>query len=86
MTNIVLCAQGTNGFTLTMANVEWVCEADGFMSLRQNTDLTVRGPLALDAEPFNYSQCEVTGTDRETYLELQVGLIVFVGVRDMGHV
>lgn len=68
----VLCMQDTIGFTLTMANVEWVCEADGFMSLRSNTDLTVRGPLALDAEPFNYSQCEVTGSDAETYLELQV--------------
>ena len=78
--------QGTNGFTLTMANVEWVCEADGFMSLRCNTDLTVRGPLALDGEPFNYSQCQVTGTDRETYIELQVRLIMFVGIRDTGHV
>ena len=86
MTNTVGCVQGTNGFTLTMAHVEWVCEADGFMSLRQNTGLTVRGPLALDAEPFNYSQCEVTGTDRETYLELQVRLIMLVGKSDTGHV
>ena len=64
--------QGTQGFTLTLANVEWVSEADSFLFLRCNTNLTIRGPLILDAEPFRLSQCRVTGSDRETYLDLQV--------------
>ena len=64
--------QGTKDFTLTLANVEIVAEvASGFFMLYENRNLTVRGPLALDAEPFRFSQCEVTGSDGETYLELR---------------
>lgn len=62
--------QGTKDFTLTMANVELVTEIVGFFYLHDNHNVTVRGPLALDAEPFRFSQCEVTGSDGETYLEL----------------
>ena len=64
--------QGTKDFTLTLANVEIVSEvAGGFFYLYENRNLTIRGPLALDAEPCRFSQCEVTGSDGETYLELR---------------
>ena len=64
--------QGTKNFTLTLANVEIVSEVEGgFFLLYENRNLTIRGPLALDAEPFRFSQCEVTGSDSETYLELR---------------
>ena len=63
--------QGTKDFTLTLANVEIVSEVAGdFFYLHDNRNLTISGPLALDAEPFRFSQCEVTGSDGETYLEL----------------
>lgn len=64
--------QGTQDFTLTLANVEWVSEADSFLFLHCNTNLTIKGPLILDAEPFRLSQCIVSGSDGETYLDLQV--------------
>ena len=64
--------QGTQDFTLTLANVEWVSEADSFLFLRCNTNLTIKGPLILDAEPFRLSQCRVSCSDGETYLDLQV--------------
>lgn len=61
----------TRNFTLTLADVEIIIEEGGFVSLRENFDLVIRGPLALDADPFRVSQCEVTGTDGERYLELR---------------
>ena len=64
--------QGTTDFTLTLANVEWVSEEDSFLYLRCNTNVTIRGPVNFDADPFRVSQCEVVDTDGETYLDLQV--------------
>ncbi len=64
--------QGTKNFTLTMANVEFISEDKGFLNLHWNEDITIRGPLVLDADPFRVSQCEITGTDEATYLELRV--------------
>ena len=67
-----LCMQGTKDFTLTLACRTCFMEVAGnFFYLYDNRNLTIRGPLALDAEPFRFSQCEVTSSNGETYLELR---------------
>jgi len=64
--------QGPQDFTLIMANVEWIREEDDFIGLRCCRDITIRGPLVLDADPLPFSQCAVTGSDGATYLDLEV--------------
>ena len=64
--------QDTRQFTLNMANVELIAEDKGSFSLRNNVDITISGPLVLDADPFKVSQCEITGGDAATYLELRL--------------
>ena len=67
-----VCVQSARDFTLTMANVEWIAEEDTFMYLRTCNDFTMVGPLAMDGDPLKFSQCEVTGTDGSTWLDLRV--------------
>lgn len=66
------CGQDARDFTLTLANVEWISEEDTFMGLRCCNDITILGPLALDGDPLKFSQCEITGSDGATWLELRV--------------
>ena len=47
----------TTHFTLNAANVEIIMEsADNWVRLLGNTNLTINGPLTLDASPFSFTQ------------------------------
>ena len=65
--------EGSKDFTLILADVELISEKPewGFLFLYNNSNITIRGPVALDAEPLQIAQCRITEIDAEA-CKLQV--------------
>ena len=64
---------GTQDLTLNAAGVELISD-QGIVHFRllNNTNLQVRGPITLDADPFGFSQGTIINTDNRTFIDLQV--------------
>ena len=50
-------------FTLNLANVELITEDSSYISIINSTDITIRGPLALDADPCGVSQSVIVDSN-----------------------
>ena len=68
----VMVIERTHNFTLSMPDVELITESAGHFKLLNNTNLVIRGPLTLDADPAGVSQTILQSSDKESTMEVLV--------------
>ncbi|CAL5221970.1 g4252 [Coccomyxa viridis] len=69
----VIVIERTHNFTLSMANVELITPGiGGHFKLLNNTNLVIRGPMVLDADPVGAPQTIIHSSDRKKSMEVLV--------------
>ncbi len=66
----VIVIERTHNFTLSMPDVELITQLGGHFKLLNNTNLVIRGPLTLDADPVGVSQTIVQSSDKQNKIEV----------------